>query len=40
MDFNQSKNAINQELDQFLSVLNQLLPRYSYLVNKDFRQTM
>jgi hypothetical protein len=36
MDFNQSKNAINQELDQFLFALNQLLPRYSYLVNKDF----
>ena len=36
MDFNQSKNALNQELEQFLVVLNQLLPRYSSLINKDF----
>ena len=35
MDFNQSKNALNQELKQVLGILNELLPRYSALINKD-----
>ena len=35
MDFNQNKKTLNQELEQFLGILNELLPRYSSLIKKD-----
>lgn len=34
MDFNQNKDALNRELEQFISILNELLPRYSQLLRK------
>lgn len=33
-DFNQSKEALNKELEQFISILDELLPRYSLLLRK------
>jgi len=35
MDFNQNKKTLNQELNQFFGILNELLPRYISLVKKD-----
>jgi hypothetical protein len=34
-DFKQHKIALNYELEQFKSILNELLPRYSLLLKKD-----
>ncbi len=33
-DFKQSKEALNKELEQFISILDELLPRYSLLLRK------
>lgn len=35
MDFNDNKKTLNQELERFLATLNELLPRYSKLIEKD-----
>lgn len=35
MDFNENKKTLNRELEQFLGILNELLPRYSALIKKD-----
>jgi len=35
MDYNHSKKTINNELDQFVSLLNELIPKYALLVKKD-----
>lgn len=35
MDFNQNKKTLNDELNQFVSILNELVPRYAKLVKKD-----
>lgn len=35
MDFNENKKTLNRELEQFLGILNELLPRYSNLIKKD-----
>lgn len=35
MDFNQNKKTLNKELEQFTGILNELLPRYSKLMNKE-----
>ena len=35
MDFNENKKTLNRELEQFLGILNELLPRYSTLIKKD-----
>ena len=32
-DFQQNKDALNRELEQFISKLNEVLPRYSSLLN-------
>lgn len=34
MNFDEQKNAINRELDQFIHLLNDTLPRYSNLLKK------
>lgn len=34
MNFKQNKDDLNRELEQFISTLNELLPRYSYLLRK------
>lgn len=34
-DFKQNKIALNYELEQFKSILDELLPRYSLLLKKD-----
>ncbi len=34
MDFNRNKEALNRELEQFIEILNELLPRYSMLLRK------
>lgn len=34
MDFHQNKNSINIELEKFISILNELVPRYAVLVQK------
>lgn len=34
-DFKQNKIALNHELEQFKTILDQLLPRYSFLLKKD-----
>lgn len=33
-DFKQSKEALNRELQQFMSILDELLPRYTLLLEK------
>lgn len=33
--FKQNKAALNKELDKFINTLNELLPRYSALLNQD-----
>lgn len=35
MDFNENKKTLNKELEQVLSILNELLPRYTDLVEKN-----
>ena len=35
MDFNENKKTLTRELEQFLGILNELLPRYSKLIKKD-----
>lgn len=35
MDFNENKKTLNRELEQVLSILNELLPRYTNLIKKD-----
>lgn len=35
MDFNQNRDAINKELEQFIELLNITLPRYSMLLKKQ-----
>ncbi len=35
MDFNQNRDAINKELEQFIELLNKTLPRYSTLLKKQ-----
>jgi len=35
MNFKQNKDDLNRELEQFISTLNELLPRYSYLLRKS-----
>ena len=35
MDFNENKKTLNRELEQFLGILNELLPRYTKLIKKD-----
>lgn len=35
MDFNQNRDAINKELEQFIQLLNKTLPRYSNLLKKQ-----
>ena len=35
MDFNENKKTLNRELEQFLGILNELLPRYTNLIKKD-----
>ena len=35
MDFNQNRDAINKELEQFILLLNETLPRYSSLLKKQ-----
>lgn len=34
MSFDDNKNALNKELEQFILLLNELLPRYSMLLKK------
>lgn len=34
-DFKQNKEALNNELEKIFSILDELLPRYSYLLKKD-----
>ncbi len=34
MDFKKHKETLNQELDQFNSILGEILPRYVFLVRK------
>jgi hypothetical protein len=33
-DFKQSKDALNKELEQFIVILDELLPRYTFLLEK------
>jgi hypothetical protein len=35
MDFSQNRDAINKELEQFIQLLNETLPRYSSLLKKQ-----
>ena len=35
MDFNQNKKTLSRELEQFSGILNELLPRYTELINKS-----
>lgn len=35
MDFSQNRDAINKELEQFIRLLNETLPRYSTLLKKQ-----
>ena len=39
MDFKKHKETLNQELDQFNSILGEILPRYVYLVHKKDSST-
>lgn len=34
VDFKENKDALNRELEQFISILNELLPRYTQLLRK------
>ena len=36
MDFKDSKDALNRDLERFINTLNELLPRYTFLLSKDF----
>lgn len=35
MDFSQNRDAMNKELEQFINLLNETLPRYSGLLKKQ-----
>lgn len=35
MNFERNKDALNRELEQFVSTLNELLPRYSKLLRQE-----
>ena len=39
MDFKKHKENLNQELDQFNSILGEILPRYVFLVRKKDTST-
>jgi len=34
MNFQQNKNAINHELEKFITILNELVPKYARLIKK------
>jgi len=34
VNYKRNKDALNKELEQFISTLNELLPRYSFLLRK------
>jgi hypothetical protein len=40
MDFNENKKTLSRELEHFLGVLNELLPRYSTLIKRDNINTL
>jgi hypothetical protein len=35
MNFNESKKSLSEELDQFMNILNDLLPHYERLMNQQ-----
>ena len=35
MDFNEKKKTLSRELEQFVGILNELLPRYTELMNQN-----